>query len=122
MASAAQKIVTPGGETLIVMPEAEYEALLDELDLAHARRIQADIAAGREELIPAAIVDRFLAGENSIRVWREYRDLTAAELAAKAEISAAYLSELETGKKTGTIDTLRKIATALNLTLDDLVP
>jgi ribosome-binding protein aMBF1 (putative translation factor) len=122
MGSAAQKIVTPAGETLIVMPEAEYEALIDAVDIAEARRIQADIAAGREELIPSEIVDRFLDGENSIRVWREYRGLTATDLAVKAEISAAYLSELETGKKTGTVDTLRKIATALNLTLDDLVP
>lgn len=122
MASAAQKFVTPGGETLIVVPEAEYEALIDALDIAEAKRILADVAAGREEMIPAAIVDRFLDGENSIRVWREYRGLTAADLAAKSEISAGYLSELETGKKTGTVETLKKIATALNLTLDDLVP
>ena len=73
-------------------------------------------------MIPAAIVDRFLAGENSIRVWREYRGLSAVDLAAKAGISAGYLSELETGKKTGTLETLRKLATVLNLTVDDLVP
>ncbi len=122
MASAAQKIVTPGGETLILVPEAEYEALIDALDIAEAKRIRADVAAGREEMIPAAIVDRFLAGENSIRVWREYRGLSAVDLAAKAGISGGYLSELEIGKKTGTLETLRKLATVLNLTVDDLVP
>lgn len=122
MASAAQKIVTPNGEEFMLLPLAEYEALIDAIDIAQARRIQADIAAGREELIPAAIVDRFLDGENPIRVWREYRGLTAADLAARAEISAGYLSELETGKKTGTVETLRKIANALNLDIDDLVP
>jgi ribosome-binding protein aMBF1 (putative translation factor) len=122
MTSAAQKIVTPGGETLVVVPLAEYQALIDAADVADARRIMADIASGREELIPAAVVDRFLAGENAIRVWREYRGLSASELAAKAGLSAAYVSELEIGKKTGTVDTLRKIADALGLTLDDLVP
>lgn len=122
MASAAQKFVTPNGEEFMLLPLAEYEALIDAIDIADAKRIRADIAAGREELIPAAIVDRFLDGENSIRVWREYRGLTATDLAAKSEISAGYLSELETGKKTGTVETLKKIAKALNLTLDDLVP
>ena len=122
MTSALQKIVTPGGETLVVMPEADYEALLDAADVADARRVLAEIAAARQEWVPAEIVDRLLDGENRVRVWREHRGLTAAELAAKSEISAAYLSELETGKKTGTVETLRKIAIALNLSLDDLVP
>jgi len=120
--SALQKIVTPGGETLIVLPEAEYEALLDAADIAAADKIMADIRSGKSELIPGKIVDRLLDGENRIRVWREHRGLSATELAAKAEISGAYLSELETGKKTGTVDTLRKLATALNVDLDDLVP
>lgn len=122
MGSHAQKIITPGGETLILVPLAEYEALVDALDIAEARLVQAEIAAGREELIPAETVYRFLDGENSIRVWREYRGLSAAELATRAKISAAYLSELESGKKQGGVNTLRKIAAALNLTLDDLVP
>ncbi len=122
MASAAQKITTPGGEEFMLVPMAEYEALLDAIDAAEARRIMADIEAGREELIPAEIMNRFIGGENSIRVWREYRGLTAADLATQAGISPAYLSELETGKKTGTVETLRKLANVLKLDLDDLVP
>jgi DNA-binding XRE family transcriptional regulator len=121
MSSAAQKFVTPGGEAFVIVPLDEYEALLDAADVAAANRIMADIAAGREELIPAAVVDRFLSGDNPIRVWREYRGLTAADLAARIGISAAYLSELETGKKTGGVETLRKLAGALNLDIDDLV-
>jgi DNA-binding Xre family transcriptional regulator len=105
-----------------LLPVAEYEALLDEVDVAHARRIQADIAAGREELLPSAMVGRLLDGENALRVWREHRGLSAGDLAGQAGISAAYLSELETGKKTGTVETLRKLATVLKLDIDDLVP
>lgn len=122
MASAAQKFVTPRGETLIVMSLAEYEALIDAADIVDANRVLAEIAAGRSEWVPSEIVDRLLDGENRIRVWREHRGLSATHLAARAEISGAYLSELETGKKTGTVDTLRKIATVLNLDIDDLVP
>ncbi|MBI4923979.1 MAG: helix-turn-helix transcriptional regulator [Devosia nanyangense] len=117
-----QKIVTPSGETLVVMPLADYEELLDAADIAAADKIMADIEAGRSELVPASVVDRIIDGENRIRVWREHRGLSATDLATKAEISAGYLSELETGKKTGTVETLKKIATVLNLDIDDLVP
>jgi mRNA-degrading endonuclease RelE of RelBE toxin-antitoxin system/DNA-binding Xre family transcriptional regulator len=122
MASAAQKITTPGGEELMVIPLAEYEALLDAADIASADRIKARVAAGLDAVVPAELVNRIIDGENSIRVWREYRKLSAADLAAKAGISAAYISELESGKKTGGVATLRKIANALDLDLDDLVP
>jgi len=106
---------------MVVVPEADYEALLDAADIADANRVLAEIAAGRQEWVPSEIVDRLLDGENRVRVWREYRRLTAADLAAKAGISPAYLSELETGKKTGTVETLRKLADVLKLDIDDLV-
>jgi DNA-binding XRE family transcriptional regulator len=116
-----QKIVTPMGETLVVLPLEEYEALVDAADVAAAERTRADIEAGRDELIPEAMVDRMLKGESLVRIWREHRGLTAAQLAAAAEVSAGYLSELETGKKTGSLETLRRIADALKLTVDDLL-
>ena len=122
MTSSLQKIVTPAGETLVVMPLADYEALIDAADIAAADRIMAEVRAGRSELVPAAIVNRLLDGENRVRVWRDHRALSAADLAARAEISPGYLSELESGKKTGTVDTLRKLAKALNVDIDDLVP
>ncbi len=122
MTSPLQKIVTAGGETLVVMSLEDYEALIDAADIADANRVLAEIAAGRQEWVPSEIVDRLLDGENRIRVWRDHRQVSAADLAAEAGISAAYLSELETGKKTGGVDTLRKLANALKVDLDDLVP
>nr|WP_244424802.1 helix-turn-helix transcriptional regulator [Methylobacterium nodulans] len=47
--------------------------------------------------------------------------MTAKALAEKAGIAQPFLSQIETGRREGTIDTLRKLAQALNLTLDDLV-
>lgn len=122
MTSPLQKIVTPGGETLVVVPLAEYEALLDAADIAAADRIMANVAAGLDEVVPASLVYRIMDGENPVRVWREYRKLAAGALATRAGISAAYLSEIEAGKKTGAISTLRKLAKALNVDIDDLVP
>src|SRR5262245_58740030 len=118
MTSSPQKFVTPGGETLVVMSLADYEALIDAADIADANRVLAEIEAGRQEWVPAEIVDRLLDGENRIRVWREHRGLSAADLATMAGISSAYLSELESGKKRGGLASLRKIATALKIDLD----
>ena len=42
-------------------------------------------------------------------------------LAQQAGISAAYLSQIESGKRTGSAEVLAAIATALDLTLDEIV-
>ena len=116
-----QKITTPKGETLVVLPLEEYEALIDRLDVAAADKVRRDIAAGRDELVPAEIVHRLLEGENPVRLWRTHRGLSARDLADRAGLSASYVSEIESGKKEGSVEVLKKIAAALNVALDDLV-
>jgi DNA-binding XRE family transcriptional regulator len=116
-----QTITTPNGEKLVVLALAEYENLLDQADIAKARKVAADIAAGRDEFVPAEIVKRILAGENKVRVWRTHRGLSARDLAAATGLSAPYISEIEGGKKEGSISVMKKIAEALKVDLDDLV-
>ncbi len=115
------KIVTPKGETLVILALEEYERLIDAADVATGTKVRADIAAGRDELVPAAIVKRILAGENPVRVWREHRGLSGRALAEKVELSAAYISEIETGKKDGSVAAMMLIARALNVDIDDLI-
>ena len=118
-------IVRPGGERMIVVPEATFEGLRDAAEMAEdvlaydeAKR---RLAAGEEEFVPSAMVDRILAGENLVRVWREHRGLTVSALAEMAGIAQPYLSQIETGKREGTLQTMKKIAGALRVKLDDLV-
>jgi len=66
-------------------------------------------------------VDRLLAGENPVRAWREYRGLTGVELAAAAGVAASYLSAIENRKKPGSINALKRLATALRVDVDDLI-
>jgi transcriptional regulator with XRE-family HTH domain len=47
--------------------------------------------------------------------------MTQRELADMAGITKAYLSQIETGKRTGTPDVLSKLAKALGLTLDEII-
>jgi len=79
-----------------------------------------ELENGGDELIPSEVVEALLDGENPIKVWREYRGQTQQQLADTAGISKPYLSQIETGKRKGTVDILSAIAKALNVSLDDL--
>lgn len=79
------------------------------------------IETGEEELIPSEVLYAILDGENPIRVWRRYRQLTQRQLAQMAGISVPYLSQLETGKRSGTAQVLIAIAAALQLSLEEIL-
>lgn len=120
--------ITPNGEEMVVLSRNDYELLLrqselvDELeDLLAVKAYEARVRAGEDERVPAEFVDRLIDGESPLRVWRDFRGLSAKDLAAAAGISAAYISEIETGKKEGSISVLKAIAKVLRLDLDDLV-
>jgi len=125
MSMNTQIIISPTGERLVVLTEAEYRALVDAAadaaDVAAIRRFEVRLAAGEEELLPEEMVDRILDGENPIRAWREHRGLTVKALAEAAGIAPAYLSQIETGKRDGTVATVKKLADALGVSVDDVV-
>jgi transcriptional regulator with XRE-family HTH domain len=66
-------------------------------------------------------VDRLAAGENPVRVLREWRDITQMHLSFKTNISQGHISDIENGRRVGTPATLRAIARVLNVPLDLLV-
>ncbi len=92
---------------------------------ADAAENAADVAAFRaaadEEVLPHAVVKRLVAGEHPLKVFREYRGLTQAELAEKAGTKPAYLSQVETGKRAGGRKLLARLARALEVELADLL-
>lgn len=116
---------TDGKPAFAVLPIDEYRKLLelaeDARDAEALRRAARRYAAGEQESIPAAVVDRLLAGESPIRVWREYRGLTAAVLAEMLEVTPAHVSKLETGKGEPSIALLRKLSAVLDVDIDSLI-
>ena len=52
---------------------------------------------------------------------RKNKKYTREQLSELAEISVQFLSDIEKGKKTMTVTTLRRVATALNVTTDYIV-
>lgn len=79
------------------------------------------LATGEDGLVSEPFATRLLNGENPVRVWRELRGMDQGELAKAAGISPAFLSQIEGGVREGKVATLKALATALRVSLDDLV-
>ena len=105
------------GETYVLIPEDDYEDLIDGIE---AEKILARVRAG-EETWPAELVYELWETDSRIRTYRNYRKMSVSDLAAAAGISQPYLSEIESGKKTGSVEVLKRIAAALKVDLDDIV-
>ncbi len=119
-----QTIEKNGQPEYVVLPWEEYQdmlqALEDRTDAAVLAVFAEKLTRGEEETIPAAMVDRLLAGESPVRVWREHRSLTQAQLAEAAGVTQSMVAMIERGDRRGTVDTLGAIARALKVDLDDL--
>jgi DNA-binding XRE family transcriptional regulator len=122
---STQIIQRDGKPEWAVLPYETYLELVEQAemlqDVQDYDAVKAALARGEEELIPSEVVHALLNGENPIKVWRNYRGLAQPELAERAGVSVPYLSQLETGKRRGSLEVLNAIARALNLSLDDLV-
>ena len=79
------------------------------------------LKSGEEQIIPSEVTFAILQGVNPIRAWREYKQIKVKELAKRAGITPSYLSQIETGKRNPTIDTLKAIAEALAIDVEMLI-
>jgi len=104
----------------VTIPRAEYDRLRE------AAWMLADVAAfdramaERAEGLPHAHMRRIVAGEAALRVWRDWRGLTQTALAERSGVNRVQIADIEAGRKTGSVATLRALADALGATLEDL--
>ncbi|MBR1777285.1 MAG: helix-turn-helix transcriptional regulator [Alphaproteobacteria bacterium] len=119
------EVLTIKGEKFAIIPLAIYEKLIEAIedaqDAADAKAIEERIARGEGEYMPASVVDAILDGESPVKVYREYRKKTQAELAAEAGLSVDMIKKIESGKSDGSLKSLKAIAKALNVDLEDIV-
>lgn len=110
---------------MVTIPREEYDRLLeaaeDLADIAGYHRVKADLAAGHEELVPSEFADRIIEGESPLRVYRDFRGLTQLALAQASGVNRVQIADIEARRKSGSIETVRKLAEALGVTIDDLV-
>jgi len=106
---------------MITIPKEEYDRLIE------AREDLDDIVAARraldsnEESFPADMAHRMVRGESPLAVFRAYRNLSQSELSRTSGVNRVQIIEIEKGRKAGSIETMKKLAEALGVTIDDLV-
>ena len=103
----------------VTLTQAEYQDLIDIRDAALAMR---DVASGAMPTIPAAAVDDYLAAPTPLAFWRRHRGLTQAALAGQVGITQPYLAQIERGHRGGDVTLYSKLARALRIRIEDLVP
>ncbi|TDW65408.1 DNA-binding XRE family transcriptional regulator [Novosphingobium sp. PhB55] len=110
---------------MVTIPVEEYialqEAAEDLADLRASERVKAAVEHGDDEYVPAELVNRILAGESPLRVWREYRGLTQVALSEAAGINRTQIAQIESKKQVGSVQTLKSLAEQLGITVDDLI-
>ena len=116
--------ITRKGKEFAVIPVEDLQKLINDAEML--ADVQAYDAAksrlerGDDELIPLEITERRVAGESPVRIWRDHRGLTQAELAKVSKVSRVMIAAIEVGHKAGGIATLKKLAAALRVDLENL--
>ena len=84
------------GDT-VTYSRTDVDRLFEQLEDLEAST--AYTATRAEEKLPAEVVERLCAGDSPVRVFREYRGLSVAELAEKVGLSSARLATIESGSR-----------------------
>lgn len=107
--SEPQIIMNDGKPAFAVIPWDEYQALLDQYTVDNETWIP-------HEVVKAAVVDDV----SLIRAWREYFNLTQQELAERAGISQPGLARIEKPDSNPRLATLKKLAEAMDIRVEQL--
>ena len=113
-----QTITTENGDQLVVLSRRDYDALLAQLgDESAEDRMTLLIAAESrsEQPLPQPVSQAILAGESVIKAIRLWRGMTQMELAQAAGVTQSFLSEMEARNKSGSGNTLAKLAKTLDV-------
>lgn len=77
---------------------------------------------GSDSTLPPAVQDELaLRQKHPIKIVRKYRGMTQDDLASAAGLSRPYITEIETGRKEGSIRAMKSIAAALKVSMEMLV-
>jgi hypothetical protein len=107
----------------VILRRAEYDELITRIeDLEDRGTVERVKKEKNRRYVPVDVVKRLVSGEESkVKVWREHRGFTLRALAQKAQIAPAYLSEIETRKKPGSVKAMAALARGLDVPIEALI-
>ena len=105
------------GENMVILTEAEYEQILDALDVLEAERVLADEddPVLKWEDVHGSLI------QNRIREARKARGITQKELARRLKITPTALRKMERENARHNLDAVKKISKALGCKVEDLI-
>lgn len=115
------RIMEEDGKKYAIIPMSEYEQMQEALEAMKDIASYKTAKAVDEEAFPMSLYDAIDNGENPVRMFREYRNMKTKALAEKAGLSEAFVSQIESGKRGGSTESIKAIAEALNVSIDDLI-
>lgn len=120
--SRVQVIEQDGKRLFYVVPADIWERVKELVEDAEDAAAYAEAVANDDGFrVPHAVVKAELDGATPLRAWREHRALSLQALADEAGLSKPFVSQIETGKRTGSAATLKRLAAALGVPVDALV-
>jgi len=103
-----------------VMPWRDYQRLTA-VDSETAKLIAAGLSARRDEAYPEEIARRLARGDVPLKVIREWRGLTQAELSERCGVDAQYISQIERGTRNAGRKVVAMLAETLKVSRDILM-
>jgi len=125
MIADIQIIEKEGNAEYAVVPIEEWRLICalaeDAEDIRAADHAVRELAEGYDETVPVEVVRELLEDKHPLSVWRRFRRLSQKRLADAAGVGTSYISQIESGRKAGSVQVLRRIADCLDVDIDDLV-
>jgi DNA-binding XRE family transcriptional regulator len=119
LARTAAKLRDSGEADHVALPvegAAAMAEIMEDIEDAELYRARAG-----EPVIPHEVVEAIHKGVHPVRAWRKHKGLTLQELAKASGLPTGYLSEIETGKKPGSVAAYKALARALGTPIDMLI-
>ncbi|MDB2682971.1 helix-turn-helix transcriptional regulator [Alphaproteobacteria bacterium] len=101
------------GKDKVVIDRRDFKNMLD--------IIAFDKVKEKEESFPAELAQELIHGGSPLKTFRKHRNLSQKMLAQSSGVGQGLISEIENGKKKGSISSLKAIADALGIEVDDLL-
>jgi DNA-binding XRE family transcriptional regulator len=121
------RTIEENGERYVLVPESDYQHYLEALeDLEDIRAVDAAQREGTEngwQGIRLEYLQPALDGKISyLQAFRMDRNLSQQELADASGVDGSTIRRLEDGERIGTIEHWQKLAQALNVDIESLLP
>lgn len=117
------RTTTPGGEAIVILPEAEFERLRSLADDAEdARTLGSLLGTDDRDLLSESDLDALRSAPSLLAFRRSRRAVTVESLAHDSAVPAEVIARIERGEGAGERTIYERLAVALDIAVEDILP